>query len=220
MSIFTSLVYLRFISSYYPTIPLYLNLMKKLWFRFSWDWRNKMDKTRWPQVILALLTRRRTAAGHVALALLPSQRAMLWKPRCVRGLKWRNMEKLEGRKGRPWKLGGFLGCKHFIGVSQIGFMMLNQNSGFESCAHLSGGMGILGFSCWKDGEAMATKWVDGWWVVLPRFWMRCSQVLPMRLMVELWIAKGPGPRKLCWGSLAPEFEHSSDTSNEVFLMVL
>ena len=84
--------------------------MKKLWFRFSWDWRNKMDKTRWPQVILALLTRRRTAAGHVALALLPSQRAMLWKPRCVRGLKWRNMEKLEGRKGRPWKLGGFLGC--------------------------------------------------------------------------------------------------------------
>lgn len=23
---------------------------------------------------------------------------------------------------------------------------------------------------------------------------RCSQVLPMKLMVELWIAKGPGPR--------------------------
>ena len=52
-----------------------------------------------------------------------------------------------GKKRQAMKTGRFLRMQHFIGVSQIGFMMLNQNSGFESCAHLSGGMGTLGFSC-------------------------------------------------------------------------
>lgn len=53
------------------------------------------------------------------------------------GAQWRNMEKLEGDKMQAMKTGDFLG--------QIGFMMLNQSLGFESCVRLEPwNPGILG----------------------------------------------------------------------------
>ena len=88
---------------------------------------------------LSTVLTRRTAAGHVALALLPSQRALPWKRQCVRGLNGETWRNWRGKKMQAMKTGDFLG--------QIGFMMLNQSSGFESCVRLEPwNPGILGLA--------------------------------------------------------------------------
>ena len=145
-----------------------------------------------------------SVAGFSAQCWLVGQRPVTWLWLCYLhnehchgsgSASGGSMEK-HGETGRgkmqAMKTGDFLG--------QIGFMMLNQSSGFESCVRLEPwNPGILGVAVGDAPRCFPWNW-----------WSNC----------ELQKGQGLGAALL---SLAPEFEHwtiSSDTSNEGFLTAI